>query len=197
MSDFLNNFVPEKVSVITMPVGAYDVIVKQVKEVTDHDSNLSGAQKENYRFADVHDQLAVTFIRMDNLPGIITHRFNTRGWVRFDEMSAKQQKSYTKDEVKGYAISKKTGMRVEDPARTVQCSNILNQFLNKLSKNGTAIIDDLIATGHLDIGMLVGTNCTITVAEEVFDGKTRNKITKINRLSAQPVLKPTDGQEEY
>lgn len=200
MSKILNSFVPEKISAVTMPVGTHNVIVKQIVEVTDHDANLSGAKKENYRFKDVHDQLAVTFVRADNKPGIITHRLNTMGWTRFDELSPKQQKSYLKDGDKGYAVSKKTGERLEDPARTEQCRNILNQFLNKLTtKAGEPVIDKLIEAGRLDADLVVGTQCSITVEEQMYDGKTSNRVTKIARVTAVPVLAPVDGetQENY
>lgn len=196
MSNFLNSFVPEKVTAQTMPIGSHDVIVKQAVEVTDHDANLSGAQKENYRFSDFHDQIAVTFIRKDKQPGIITHRYNTKGWVRYDELSPADRKSFKRDEEKGYAINKKTGMRVEDDKRTADCNNILNQFLNKLSKNGKPIIDDLIAVGHLDLDMLTGAECNITVSEEKYGEKTRAKVTAVRKVSAVPVLNGV-VQEEY
>lgn len=196
MSKFFATFVPEKIQVVTMGVGTHNVVVKQIVEVTDHDANLSGAKKEDYRFSNVHDQLAVTFVRADGKPGIITHRINTMGWVRYDELSPKEQKACTKDPEKGYAIVKKTGARIEDPERTAKCANILNQFLNKLTKNGVPVIDALIEAGGLDADLIVGAECSITVEEKIYDGKASNRVTKIGKVTASPVLATVDGVEQ-
>jgi hypothetical protein len=194
MNKFFESFVPEKVQAVLMQIGEHDVMIKSVKEVTDHVRDLSGTAKENYRFADVHDQVAFTFVNIDGTPGIITERFNTLGFERFDEMSPAKQKKYTKDPEKGYAIDSK-GKRVISAVRTEQCKSVLNGFLNQLSTADGKLLIDEIAGKPFSLDALAGARCRITVAEKAYNGEVRNRITKYRRITAKPVLANVAGAD--
>jgi len=198
MENFLNTFVPEKSTAVIMPIGEVDVILKQAKPVTDHDANLSGAPKKDYAYADLHGQVAMTFVRADGKPGIITERFNTLGFKRFDELSPKEQKKCRKDEHKGYALDK-NGNRLIDEVRTNQCKSVFNQFLNQLTEEDGSLTIERIAGKPFSYDSIVGTRCRITVEEKLWDGETRNRITKYRRITSKPVLADVagaDGEEQ-
>lgn len=197
---FLNNFTPEKSSGVTMPIGETTARIQSVQEVDDHSSNLSGGRKEDYPFKDIHQQLAVTFVRVDGKPGIITERFNTLGFVRYDELSAKDQKRFTKG-AKGYAVDKK-GNRLISEVRTDQARSVFNGFLNTLSfEDGSSWIEKFGgkpfgSIQELQIALTKGNvRCNIVVVQEEYEGKIRNRITKYRKVST-PVSVPVADEDE-
>lgn len=117
---------------------------------------------------DVLRQLIVQFVQKDEngkIIGTIRHRYNERGFVRFDELPEDQREGHFAAGEEGYAVNEKTGMRIEDPVRTAQCENILNE---------------LLAAARVPVGGhftdAIGKTLKITVYRENYNGKEVPKV---------------------
>lgn len=187
-------YVPQ-VSGALLPAGTHDVVVRLIKEVTDHQSDLNGTPKADYRFKNIHIQIAVL---LATAMGTILRRLNTEGYVRWAELSDKLKAKYGQDPDTGFAVDKK-GNRLEDPKRTADCQSIFNQFLNSLQKeDGTNLIDELAGKPIDDLGELFkkiqGCKCRIVVETRVTPkGDTVSEVKSFKRISAK-VAVPVDSE---
>jgi hypothetical protein len=200
MSGFLTGFAPT-VSGALLDAGTYNGRIVSVKEVTDHMRNLSGASKEDYRFANVHDQIAVV-VTDDANAGTAIHRFNTAGWLRLKDIAPANRKGLKADPATGYAVDK-AGNRLEDVARTEKCKSIFNGFLNSLTlKDGTPLIKQI--EGETDIAVIFAkmTNAQnpaclqFTVENREYNGKSRPEMTKWRKVSALVTVTAGEDQNE-
>ena len=132
----LLNYVPSAVNrdgAILDP-GRYDVIIAQVKVVTDRQKNLQGEMKTAEELAkkkidwkDSQQQLAVVFSQPGK--GVITERFNTVGFMRYEEL-ADTTGHYASSYEEPYAINEDSGERVPDPDRSSKALNIINELFD-------------------------------------------------------------------
>lgn len=127
--------------------------------VTSFEADFKGTPKANMpKWIDPVAQVAVTFVAVDK-PGAITHRFNTRGYVRMDDLDETQLASIKKkygevDESQGYLLVKKDGnwVRAKDEARTKSALNILNSLMFALGVaegKGIQSLDDAKENNYL------------------------------------------------
>ena len=131
---------------------------------------------------DVLRQLIVQFIKKDPATGktlgTIRHRYNERGFVRYEDLPEDQREGHFAAGDDGYAVNEKTGMRIEDPNRTAQCENILNE---------------LLAAAKVPIGGhftdAVGKTLKITVERELYKGK---NVPKVKTPTAIVAEEPAD-----
>ena len=110
----------EKVSSKVLEAGEHKVKVISMTETTDQRADINSAideAKEGWK--DATPQIAIVFGSTSGA-GVFTHRYNLKGFKRFSEMSEKEQKLCNVAGDAEYAVSKKTGMRIEDAARTAK-----------------------------------------------------------------------------
>lgn len=139
-------------AVNTLQAGEHLVHVAKMIPTDDQHRTFDGAEaiaKEEWK--DATPQIACVF---NNAKGVFTHRFNVKGFKRFTDLTPDQQTKAFAAGREGYAVSSKTGLRVEDPERTDKCWRM---------------IDDMCARAGMkegeEIGNLVGKELVVVIAE--------------------------------
>ena len=181
VNDFFGGFQVSKPEVNVLSAGVHVVHISKFL-LTDASRTYSGELKTDLKpWVDVHPQLAVTYAAVDGR-GVITDRFNTKGNLRYDELTEAQRKSGRFENVEGYAcITNNAGEleRVESPERTTQCHNILNKFAQAAGlKEGENLIEGLNAA------IAEKRQLTITVSSDTYEGKDQLRVTRFTAAKA-------------
>jgi hypothetical protein len=156
----------------TLGAGTHVVTITNMVETDDCHRTFDGDAIGKENWDDACPQIAIVFANKD---GVFTHRFNCKGFVRFSELSAKEQKLHTAGGDEGYAVNIKSHERVEDNERTDKCFNFL---------------DDMAARTGLPEGseyrQMTGRQVTIVIDTNA-NGNLR--VTKTKKVAAaEPVL---------
>jgi len=126
-------------SAMVLGAGEHTVKVASMVECSDQQKNFNASEIEvKEEWSDPTPQIAVVF-RATNGTGVFTHRFNVKGFVRFSELDATQQKAtvkvagkvvakYFSAGAEGYAIDRMTGERLESAERTDKCIRMLDDM---------------------------------------------------------------------
>jgi hypothetical protein len=119
-------------------VGTHVCRIGRWEVLTSFEADFKGTPKAKLpEWKDPTAQVAITFVQVEG-DGAITHRFNTKGYVRVDdfvdkpEALAKIKKAYGEiRESNGYLLVQKDGqwIRAKDEKRTEQALGILNQLM--------------------------------------------------------------------
>lgn len=88
-------------------------------------AEVSPSMPKGQAFNDPTPQLKIVY--KDANGKQFTEWYNTKGYQRYEDLSAKDKQSSLFGSNKGYAVVLATGARVEDPARTESALNILNK----------------------------------------------------------------------
>jgi hypothetical protein len=145
-TNFFSSFQVAKPELTLMQAGDHVSRISSVR-MTDADHQLDGVpKKEQKPWVDVHHQMAVTFASVKGA-GLITNRFNSKGFERYDELTDEQRASGKFENVEGFACRKnKQGQleRCESVSRTTECINILNKFAAALGiAEGESLMDGI------------------------------------------------------
>lgn len=160
-----------------LPDGQHIVSISEIEMSDDrHVGARDGREKPLDKlppWKDVLRQLIFQFVKRDEngkIVGTMRHRYNERGFVRYDELPEDGREGFYAAGDEGYAVNEKTGMRVEDPVRTEQCRNILNEVL---------------AAARVPVGGTytdaIGQTLKITVYRELYKG---NEVPKVKAPTA-------------
>ena len=114
-----------KSAINTLNEGTHDVRIINMVETDDQHRTFDGDAVSKEEWIDPCPQVASVF---GNKDGVYTHRFNCKGYKRFDELSAKDQKLCYAAGDEGYAVIAKTSCRIEDPDRTDKCFRFLDDM---------------------------------------------------------------------
>lgn len=134
----IKDFVVTKPEFTSLGKGNVIVRIGRFELLTSFDADFRGTPKQNMpKWNDSTAQVAITFTSAEpEKPGAITHRFNTRGFVRMDDLTEDQLAALKKKygevaEDQGYLLVKKDGqlVRAKDEARTKSALNILNSLM--------------------------------------------------------------------
>lgn len=108
-----------------------DLLIVKVAETNDRINSINDpTEKDNLpEWKDPTDQLVVTFMAVDK-SGVISHRFNAFGFVRFNDIPEEKRKGYIPLGEEGYAVKEATMTRVHSKERCDQCDSIFNQFMD-------------------------------------------------------------------
>ena len=152
--------------------GTHDVRIINIVETDDQHRFFDGDADEIKEWKDPCPQIGTVF---GNKDGVFTHRFTCKGYKRFDELSAKDQKLCDAAGDEGYAVLKKTSCRIEDAERTDKCFRFL---------------DDMCARTGLPEGSeyaaLTGKDITIVIAP---NDKGNLRVTKTKKTVLNSVEK--------
>lgn len=166
-----------------LPDGSHIVSISEIEMSDDrHVGARDGREKPLDKlppWKDILRQLIFQFVLKDangKIVGTIRHRYNERGFVRYDELPEDQREGYYAAGDEGYAVNEKTGMRIEDPARTEQCRNILNEVLAAAK---------VPVGGHYTDA--IGKTLKITVYRENYKGSEVPKVKAPTAVVEQPV----------
>lgn len=173
-------FVTSKPEFNSLGVGAAICRIGRWELVNSFEADFNGTAKSAMpEWEDPTAQVAVTFVEYQN-NGAITHRFNTRGYVRladYDDKPEDLKKIKAKfGEIKesaGYLLVKVDGkwIRAKDEERTAKALNILNSLCNALGIAEGKKIDKALDTAR-DDKYLVG----IEVVSTEFEGRNILKV---------------------
>lgn len=160
-----------------LPDGVHVVGISEIEMSDDrHIGARDGREKAADKlppWKDILRQLIVQFVKKDEhgkIIGTIRHRYNERGFVRYEELAEDQREGFYAAGDEGYAVNEKDGCRVEDPARTAQCENILNELL---------AASRVAVGGHFTDA--IGKQLKITVYRETYKG---NEVPKVKAPTA-------------
>lgn len=168
-----------------LPAGNYDLKVSDVYITSDHFSSLKNPVKKTNlpEWKDATPQLAVVFWHKD---GVTVRRFNGHGFMRYTDMSAKQQKDYDELGTEGYAVHKTKKTRVISKPNTESCENILNQFFDACNlPEGSTYLD-------LPDCMVQG-----TIVDKEFGDKIYHELTTFKRVGSEVVIDEKATADEY
>ena len=146
-ANFFNSFQVAKPAMTLLTAGEHRVRILSLR-MTDADHKLDGTPKDEQKpWVGEHTQLAITFGGVKG--GLITNRFNSKGFERYDELDDKQRASGLFTNVEGFAcIKNKKGQleRVESVAKTTECINIINKFAAAIDAvEGESLVDTIEA----------------------------------------------------
>jgi len=178
-NDFFSSFRVEKPELNVISSAGDHVVRPLSMRLTDADTKLDGSPKEKSRkWIDSHAQLAVTF---GGKTGVLTNRFNSKGFIRYDELTTEQIASGKFTNADGYAcITNKDGelVRCESVDRTTQCINILNKFAFAL---GIAEGEDLVEA--ITRAIAEKSELVISVKREVYEGKDQYVVNGFKKVA--------------
>ena len=163
----------------TLGAGEHLVKVNKMIETDDQHRTFDGAESEKKPdWIDATPQIAIVFA---SEKGVFTHRFNVKGFKRFEELTPAQQKNAYAAGTESYAVRSKDKTRVEDTERTDKCYRI---------------IDDMCARSGVKVGEtienMVGKELVIVISENE-QGNLR--ITGTKKASALKAVAETVGSE--
>ena len=147
MAGIFDSYKSEKTTFTQLPEGKQRmklVAIVMLNSFLNHDGSVKSEDKKK-PWADSTPQMAITVVGVDNKGGM-THRLNGLGYKRFSELTKEQQESGKFQNCEGYACVKdKAGrlVRIEDKAKTEQCSNILNELFYAVGLPEGSTIDNL------------------------------------------------------
>ena len=192
---FLSKFTRDEVKkdYIILETGDHPVIVDEIALTNDRQiSWRDGRMKTGDalpEWSDSHDQLAVKFVKKDangKTLGTITERYNSAGFIRYSELSYEDKKDYFQSGDEGYAVNHQTKERVEDPARTAQCLNILNELYAAAG----------VPVGTKGLDAIVSKALMINVYEKVFNGNARNRVKNPKAIVAK-IAEAATAEQDY
>lgn len=173
----------------------YLVVITRREYATSFEKNLDHDIKEDIRskqeagelWIDPTPQIAITFGSTEG-KGVITHRFNARGYLCKDDQGV-TDKLLEKDDIMviGKYVCKESDNnlyeRIEAPEKTEKALNILFGFMNKLGFTNTEqSIEDA-----LKIAIDSKIPIVATVKQEEYEGKNRMVISKFTRPTLEDV----------
>jgi hypothetical protein len=183
-------------------IGDYVLSVVRREYVTSFEKNLSHEMKEDITtlqengelWIDATPQLAITFGSV-NGDGVITHRFNAKGYLRQDDAEVTDELLEKEDVlvIKGYVCQESKehkGMyeRIESPEKTEKALNILFGFMNKLGfTNEEEDVETCLQRAIDEKYPIVG-----TVDTEEYEGKERLVISKFSKATLEDVTPEED-----
>ena len=181
------NTLPER-NVNNLPAGWHTVRVSRIQEITDRSASLTEKKEKEreYEWNDVQPVLAIVY---SNKAGSIVHRYNAAGFVRFDELPAKEQKNFFASK-EGYAVNVKTKGRLIDTKRTADAGNILNNVFAAAKKiNESGELEKLPESG-CGIEDLAGCTLDVHVEAHTYDGKPQlrvigHRLTSVGMVKAE------------
>ncbi len=143
----LKNFQSQEVKARVLGVGTHAVKIHDVIVVNDRMKDLKGTMKTaeeleraGVDYDDDQPQLAVV---MSNKDGVFTHRFNTKGFVRYPELTDHEGFIESRHPA-GYAVSESSNERVEDTDRSDSCWSILDSFCKNAGLPVGSPTDELV-----------------------------------------------------
>ena len=154
-------------------------------------TNIDGSTKENLpAWEDSTPQLFAILVSMLG-KGSIVIRLNGAGYQKFEGLTKAQVESGKFEQASDYAITEKDGhkVRLEDPANTESCRNILNQFFGAIGMPVGSKVDDLDTAVEEQRTMLT------TVVKSEYEGKDQFRATRFKK--AAPVAAGDDKGESW
>lgn len=182
--DFFKDFKVSKPEFNLLPTGEHVVRIIRMEE-TDSFSQFNGEAKLKLpAWKDATPQLAITVVAAEeDKSGGLTHRFNGRGYVRYDDLSDKQKKSGDYEDHDGYACTlNEDGLlvRIISEENTKSCANILNQFAAAVGiKEGTSLEKGL-SKAIADQSQL-----RTTIINEPYEGRDQLRLTRFKGITAK------------
>lgn len=156
-----------------LPVGKHKVSLIRYELLTDRDENLdrtSQTSSDNYPWIDATNQVAMVFAGQK---GLITCRQSVDGYVKEEDLTAKQLANPEIEVKKGY-VCKKTAdglVRIKSKERTNAALNMLNDYLLALgAEAGTPALE------VLSNAVESKTELSITVYEDTYNGEPIKKV---------------------
>ena len=188
-NDFFSGFQVAKPELNVINKAGDHVVRVLSMRMTDADTRLDGIPKGISRqWVDTQQQLAITF---GGKSGVITNRFNSKGYIRFDELNDEQRNSGKFFNASGYAcIKNKKGEleRCEDVGRTTECINIINKFAMAIDiAEGENLIDG-VSRAITEKRELI-----VSVKVDTYDGKDQYVVSGYKKAVDVRV----DADDEY
>ena len=167
---------------VILPTGDHEVSVDEIaitndRQVSWRDGRMK-AEADLPEWNDAHDQLAVKFIKKDELGktlGVITERYNSAGFTRYEELDDEKKEEFFMSGDEGYAVNNETKHRLEDPARTAQCLNILNELFAAAG----------VPVGTKGVEAIVAKKLQITVYERSYKGDPKRRVKNPKAVVAE------------
>lgn len=189
-TNFFDSFQVSKPELTLMQPGEHVARISSVRS-TDADHQLDGIpKKEQKPWVDVHVQLAVTFASVKGA-GLITNRFNSKGFERYDELSAEKIASGKFENVEGFACRKNSKgqlERIESPSRTAECVNIINKFAQAIGiAEGESLMEGVMRA------QAEKTELVLVVKADTYKGKDQVVVTGFKKLAETK----TEAEDEY
>lgn len=187
-ANFFNSFQVSKPEMTLLTAGEHRVRILSIR-MTDADHKLDGNVKDNPKpWVDVHQQLAVTFGAIKG--GLITNRFNSKGFERYDELTDAQRASGLFQNIEGFACTQnKKGQlqRAESVAKTTECINIINKFAASL---GVAEGESLLES--IDAAIADKRELVIIVKADSYKGKDQVVVSGYKKVADVTASKEDD-----
>jgi hypothetical protein len=177
LMDFFKDFKVSKPEFNLLQPGEHVVRIIRAEEITSF-QQFNGEEKPKLpAWKDATPQLAITVVSAEEgKSGGLTHRFNGRGYVKYDELSDEQKASGEWEDHGGYACSLNDDdilVREESEADTKDCANIINQFASSLGiKEGTKLGKGIA------IAIAEQTKFRVTVVNEPYKGKDQLRLSR-------------------
>lgn len=146
-------------------------------------TNIDGSTKENLpAWEDSTPQLFAILVSTLG-KGSIVIRLNGAGYSKYEGLTKEQVESGKFEQAGDYAITEVNGhkVRIEDPANTESCRNILNQFFGALDMPVGSKIDSLDEAVEEQRTML----CTVVKSE--YEGKDQFRATRYKKATTKVV----------
>lgn len=183
--------------------GSYVAAVVNFEFINSFEKNFKHELKEDLKeliekgemWCDPTPQIAVTFGDKDGR-GVITHRFNAKGYLNYDDPEVDEKMLQRKDiMVIGNYVCKETKNgyeRIESEQKTESALRMLFSFINKLGiTNEELSVEDALVRAKENNMLIV-----IDVAEDEYNGKTRTVISKFTRATLEDAEKSSEVTDD-
>ena len=186
MNDFFKDFRVSKPEFNLLPIGEHVVKMIRAETVTSF-QQFSGDEKDELPpWKDATPQLAITIVTAEEgKSGGLTHRFNGRGYVKMDELTAEQVASGNYEDQNGYACSLNDDdllVREVSEKHTKECANIINQFAAAIGAKEKEKLGTVLARALAE-----GTLFRVNVVNKPHKGKDQLRLSRFKVMSAATV----------